>query len=520
MADFMSALKNSTDRVQNNISVTENGAIGKKTTGKALLDLNFLLSSMRNMAPDHIWDLFLLAYNENPSLALKWLFFARDARGGCGERRTFRVIFERFCRENPDLAVRLIHLIPFYGRWDDVVEVIFADVPCLVRDEAIRMLTKQINADVQVCFDVLLDKQADCSVSLLAKWMPSLQTSSDETRRRAEFLRNALGWTPKQYRTNLVALRRHIHVVEQKMSANRWDKINYEHVPSRASMNYRSAFLRHDEDRYSDYLNNVKSGKAKIHAGVLFPHDIVHAYRFAGKSMDTTLEEQWKALPNTVPDNSSTLVVVDGSGSMMSTVGDTNISGLDISYALGIYFAEKLKGPYYNSFITFSSRPQFVHFADGLTLSAKLQIMRNYDDCSNTNIEKTFDLILDTAVKNHLSQEDLPANVLIVSDMEFDSLTHETFWSESPTVDQALFDAIAGRFEAQGYKLPRLVFWNVCSRTGTIPLSENDLGVALVSGFSPMIADMVMSSELDPYQCLLDKLNSDRYKQVEMALKE
>ena len=168
----------------------------------------------------------------------------------------------------------------------------------------------------------------------------------------------------------------------------------------------------------------------------------------------------------------------------------------------------------------------FVHFADGLTLSAKLQIMRNYDDCSNTNIEKTFDLILDTAVKNHLKQEELPANVLIVSDMEFDQATaHNSFWyegswGESSTIDQTLFDTIRNRWESAGYKLPRLVFWNVCSRTGTIPVSENDLGVALVSGFSPNIADMVMSGELDPYKCLVDKLMSGRYKQVEEALKE
>ncbi len=511
MADFMDLLKGTTDRVQNNISVTENGAIGYKTTGKALLDCNFMLSSMRNMKPDEIWTHFLLAYNENHVLAIIWLFFARDIREGCGERDTFRAIFKRFCYENDSDAVKLLPLIPFYGRWDDLTDVFFGEVPCSVRDKALQIITGQLDND-------LLNMKAQKPISLLAKWLPSANTSSKETKRRAEELRAALGWTPRYYRKTLVGLRKYIKIVEQKMSANEWDQIDYEGVPSRASMNYRSAFARHDRERYENYLTNVKEGKAKIHAGVLFPHDIVHAYHnfFA---VNETLEEQWKALPNKVPDNESTLVVVDGSGSMGSHVGNTGISCHDVARALGIYFAEKLKGPYYNSFVTFSSRPQFIYFADGLTLAAKLQIMRNHDDCSNTDIEKTFDLILDTAVKNHLKQDEIPANVLVVSDMEFDALRYADHWANRRGVDQTLFDAIAKRWEAAGYKLPRLIFWNVCSRTGTIPVAVNELGVALVSGFSPNIADMVMSTEFDPYKVLLNKLLSGRYLRVEEALR-
>jgi len=513
MSDFMSALAERAYWLQPNVSVTENGAVGLRTTGKALLDCNFALSSMRNMSPDEIWNKFLPAYNENPTLAILWLFFARDAREGCGERRTFRVIFERFCNENQDAAIKLLHLIPFYGRWDDVVEVVFGHVPCKVRDEAIELLRMQIQSDIRMA-------NTKQPVSLLAKWLPSLNTSSKETRRRAEFLRNAFGWAPAQYRMNLSGLRRRIKVVEQQMSANQWSEIDYEGVPSRAAMNYRDAFLRHDGDRYEEYLTNVKEGKAKIHSGVLFPYDIVHAYRNKCDA-DPTLEEQWKALPNKVPENGSTLVVVDGSGSMGSPVGNTGVSCHDVARSLGIYFSEKLTGPYKDSFITFSANPKYVHFHDGLTLAAKLQIMRHHDECSNTNIEKTFDLILDTAVRNHLKQEELPANVLIVSDMEFDQATACcSYLYYCSKVDQTLFDTIRNRWESAGYKLPRLIFWNVCSRTGTIPVTTNELGVALVSGFSPNIADMVMSGELDPYKCLVDKLMSGRYKQVEEALKE
>ena len=165
MNDFVSALAERAYWLQPNVSVTENGAVGYKTTGKALLDCNFALSSMRNMSPDEIWKKFLPAYNENPTLAILWMFFARDAREGLGERRTFRVIFERFCNENSDAAIRLLHLIPFYGRWDDVIEVVFGKVPCKVRDEAIGVLSRQIQSDI-------LMANTKQPVSLLGKWMP------------------------------------------------------------------------------------------------------------------------------------------------------------------------------------------------------------------------------------------------------------------------------------------------------------------------------------------------------------
>ena len=521
MSIFVDALKKEADQALPNVSVTENGAIGKATTGKALLDINFALSSMRNMSDNEIWNKFLLAYNEDPFIAILWLFFARDVREGCGERRVFRVIFKQLCYENDTVAMKLLPLVPFYGRWDDLTDVFFGEVPCKIREEVLDIIRDQLEQDLD-------NARMKRSVSLLAKWLPSANTSSRETRRRAEELRTALGWTPKQYRKTLSRLRSYIGVVEQNMSANEWSEIHYESVPSRAAMNYRDAFARHDGDRYNEYLTYVKEGKAKINAGVLFPYDIVHAYFNGGRInvVDATLEEQWKALPNKVPENGSTLVVVDGSGSMCARVGNTNVSCHDVARSLGIYFSEKLSEPFADTFITFSAHPKFVRFNAGLTLNGKLKLLEEFDECANTNVEAVFDLILETAVKNHLRQDEIPANVLILSDMEFDMATYRGGYgwcgaSEARgPVDKDLFDSIAERWEEAGYQLPRLIFWNICSRTGTIPVTENELGVALVSGFSPNIADMVMSSELDPYKCLLKKLFNGRYVEVENALKE
>ena len=512
--NFIENMQNALRQLDPNVSVTENGATGYRTTGNALLDLNFSLSSMRNWPEDRIWKGFLKAYNENPALSVVWLFFARDIRGGCGERRMFRVILPELSFENPDLVIRLLPLISEYGRWDDLLELCCGHVPCRVRDAAFDVFKQQLDADIRNAKD-------GKPISLLAKWVYSGVTSSVKTRRKAEILRSRLGYTPRKYRKTFADLRRYLDITEQKMSSNEWGEINYSAVPSKAGVNYRGAFMRHDGGRYNEYLSDVRSGKESMNASAVFPYEIVHAYMNNGYyqtevgDYDETLELKWANLPD-VGAGSNTLVVVDGSGSMGSRVGQTGITCHDVARSIGIYFAEHMAGPFRNRFITFSAKPKLVGFDGAKTLKSKLEILVDEDDCSNTNIEKTFDLILETAVMHHLRQEDLPENILIVSDMEFDSVSHYYDWEEgrSYEVDQTLFDAIADRWNVAGYKLPRLVFWNVCSRTGTIPVIQNDFGVALVSGFSPNIFDMVMSGELDPWKCLADKLMSDRYEPV------
>jgi hypothetical protein len=315
-------------------------------------------------------------------------------------------------------------------------------------------------------------------------------------------------------------MRKYIDVVECKMSAKEWGAINYESVPSRANLIYNNAFLRNDEERRRAYLGVLEKGEVKINAGTLFPHDIVHKYISSGwsyslKSLDATLEGLWKALPDTVKGAENTIVVADGSGSMTCNVGgNTSVTALDVANALAIYFSERASGEFKDKYITFSHRPQLVDFSNAKTLRDKIQIALRHNEVADTNIEATFDLILKTAVNNNMSQEDMPKNILIISDMEFNSAVG---WHRP---NETLFATIANKYAAHGYKLPRLVFWNVNSRTGTVPVKENDLGVALVSGFSVNIVNMVMSNKLDPYECLLETLNTERYQAVEDAIKD
>ena len=509
---FYDAIKN---ELNNETKLTENGAVAYITSGKKLLDLNFAVASLRRATETEIIDKFMDAYWENPILAMRWLFYNRDIRQGLGERRTFRVILKHLGNEQSKMIEMLIPLIAEYGRYDDLWCLLDTDL----KEDVIVAVHKQLGEDHM---NMLNNKP----ISLCAKWLPSSNCSSKETKRYATIIRNGLEMTPRAYRKMLSTMRKYIDVVECKMSAKEWNAINYETVPSRANLIYNNAFLRNDEERRREYLGKLEKGEVKINAATLFPHDIVHKYgRCSG--VDATLEGLWKALPDTVKGCGNTIVVADGSGSMCCNVGgNTGVTALDVANSLAVYFAERSSGEFKDKYITFSERPQLVDFSNAKNLRDKLTIARRHNEVANTNIEAVFDLILSTAIKNRMTQDEIPANILIVSDMEFDSCattnsnrSNDWFsYHERPTT--TLFNTIEQKYKAAGYKLPRLVFWNVNSRTGTVPVKENDLGVALVSGFSVNIVNMVMSNKLDPYECLLDVLNTERYQPIEDALKD
>ena len=503
---FLTSMKD-TLLEEHNLSRTENGAFGYRTTGKELLDLNFAVSSLRREMPQEIQNRFWKAYYEAPVLAVKWLFFARDIRGGMGERRLFRVLLSALACNKPEVVRPLLPLVPEYGRWDDLWSLLGTPL----HQDVLNLVSTQWKED-------LSHLATGDSVSLLAKWLPSPNASAKETKYRAKQIYTALGLSERDYRKNLSTLRGKLDVVEKRMSRKDWGGIRYEEVPSQANLLYNGAFFRHDGERRRAFLEELAQGKTKIHAGTLFPHDIVARY-IRGRSilspLNPTLEQLWKALPDTVQGTGGTLVMADGSGSMMLPVYSGSVCPLDVANALAIYFAERCAGPFHNTYLTFSERPQLVDLGPGKTLRDKLQIALSHAEVANTNVEAAFQLILDTAVKHHLSQEELPQTLLILSDMEFDRCARGE--GESP-VTQRLFDVLGERYEQAGYRLPRLVFWNICSRTLTIPLKENALGVTLVSGFSPNVARMILDGDLDPYTALVKMLESPRYTPVEQAL--
>lgn len=490
---FMNALKN---ELNNEKCLTTNGAVGYATSGKKLLDLNFSVSSLRKQPEREIINKFMDAYYENPVLAMRWLFYARDCRQGIGERRLFRVAMTYLATLKPDMVRSVLHLISDYGRWDDLLCLL--DTP--VKDSVLEIIKKQFNEDV-----AKMEGRENCSLAF--KWAPSENCSSNTTKRYATIIRKYLGLTSKQYRQMLSKMRKYIDVVERKMSAKQWNEINYEAVPSRANLIYNNAFLRNDEERRRAYLGALSKGEAKINASVLFPDDIVHRYAECWgthvKKYDETLEGLWKALPILTSEN--TLVVRDGSASMYG-------KPMDVSTAMAIYMAERSTGEFHNQFITFGAKPKLISL-DGMdTLREKLVKTYQETDCSITNIKAVFDLILRTAINSKMSQEDMPKNIVVISDLQFDG--------QAFNFTQPLFEAIAQEYSTYGYQLPRLIFWNVNEYySNVVPIQQNELGVVLISGYSQNLVKMVMSGETDPYECLVKALQDDRYKPIEEALK-
>lgn len=487
--------------------ITENGAVGYATTGKALVDLNFAAASLRNESELEIVNRFIQAFYEDRILAMKWLFFLRDVRGGLGERRSFRIIIRYLAESNPEMINSLVGIMAEYGRFDDLLQLL--DTP--VEERVLEVLRAQLEKDEA-------GMKLGENISLCAKWMPGNNTSSPETRRLAAKLQHFMGLTAKEYRKLLASLRAYLNVTEVYMSSNRWDEIDYTKVASKANLLYRNAFMAHDEVRRAEYLQEVEKGETVMHAGALMPHEIVVQYtvRLGGgwklevQAEDTALEALWKNLPDAVAGAQNVLCVVDGSGSMLCPVGQGGTTALHVSNAIGIYFAECMSGVYHNKFITFSNSPKYVDFSSCRTLREKLELALSNCDCTNTNMEATFNLVLETAVRNHLKQEELPQTILVISDMEFDS----AIWGDRAI----LFDTIKKRFARHGYRMPKLVFWNVNSRTNVIPVRENELGVGLVSGFSVNVCNMVLSNELDPFVCLKKILDGERYRRVEECM--
>lgn len=479
---------------------TENGADAYATSGEQLVDFNFSISAMRSADPNEIITKYIKAYSEDALTAVLDMFYIGDIRQGLGERRIFRSCLEFICASHPDIAKAVLPLIPEYSRWDSVL--VYLKYP-QTRNVVARFIKHQLLEDM---------KRADAgeSISLCAKWMPSINASSTETVLTAKKLTFFLGWSERKYRKTLSKLRRYANVVEVKMSAGEWWNIDYEAVPSRANLLYEHAFMKNDQTRRIGYLQSLAKGEKKINSGVLYPHEIVQ--KIWNRGDPALYEPMWKALPDYGVRN--TLVIRDGSGSMTwFNYRGSHTRPIDVATALAIYLAEHNSQGWRDKFITFSSDPEVVDMSGCKTLRDKVRLAYSHNEYANTDIYKTMRLILDTAVANKIPADEMPESIVILSDMRFDA--HEHHFGGS------LFDGIKKQFEAKGYKLPRICFWNLVGDTyKTVPMQENDNGLVLCSGFSPNIINMMMSGDIkDPYDILLHTLNGDRYKAVKEAVK-
>lgn len=479
-------LKNEANR-----TYTENGAVTHATTCSDCLDLFATIGALRSADEQEILNRFTRAFTENPDLAMKTLFFARDVRGGLGERKVFRVCLQWLAHNAPASARKNIPYIAEFGRWDDLLSLL--DTPC--EKDALGLIRKQLEAD-------LASMDMGDEVSLLAKWLPSVNASNARTVASAKRIARFLDMTDAAYRKTLVRLRSHIRILENNLRTRDYT-FDYAKQPAKAMFKYRKAFFRNDGDRYGEFLSKVSSGEAQLHTSSLTPYDIIRplvddwGYALDAAAIDAT----WNAQEDFTGDENA-LVVIDGSGSMY---GFGEPLPATVALSLGIYFAERNSGTFRNHFITFSETPRLVEIK-GDTILDKVRYCRQYNEVANTNIQRVFELILNAAVKNKVPQHEMPSTVYIISDMEFD------YCAEGADITN--FEYAKKIFAEAGYHLPRVVFWNVQSRNTQQPVTQNEQGVALVSGCSPRIFSMLKSGIQSPLGYMLDILGAERYAKI------
>lgn len=473
---------------------TENGAAAHRSTMSDCLDLFATIGALRNAEDARILRGFTRAFTENPDLALKTLFYARDIRGGLGERRVFRVCLAWLAETKPACVRRNLIHVAEYGRWDDLLSLM--DTSC--ESDAIDLIRSQLEKDLRA-----MEEKQD--VSLLAKWLPSVNASSPETVALAGRIARCLGMNDCTYRKTMVKLRKYIRIIENNLRERDYS-FDYAAQPSRAMYKYRHAFMRNDSERYSDYLSRVVCGEAKLHTDTLMPYELVEPY-LEWNSMKAISEEEkaalnatWESLPDFAGAKNA-LAVIDTSGSMYSG----KPLPASVALSLGLYFAERNTGMFANHFIEFSDTPQLIEIK-GETFADRLRYVASFNEIAGTNLEAVFDLILNTAIRNHLPQEELPQTLYIISDMEFNACVENA--------DATVFENARGNYEAHGYKLPGIVFWNVDSRNTQQPVTENEQGVALVSGCTPRIFGMIADGRLSPYDYMLEILGSPRYEKI------
>ena len=484
---------------ESNMTVTENGAKAYVTSNSDCLDLFATVGALRNASDSEIVTRFVRAFTEDRDIALKLLFFARDIRGGLGERRVFRIILKWLAENEPASARKNLGFVAEYGRYDDLLVLI--DTP--LEGDVIKILKERLDADMQA-----LENGGE--VSLLAKWLPSVNASNAETVRIAKRVARAFGMTDVIYRKTLVKLRAHIRIIENSLRERDYT-FDYSKQPSKAMYKYRKAFIRNDGERYGEFINKVSKGEASLHADTLMPYELVDPYLsyWNGHNFMSAVSEQeknalnatWASLPAFDTEDNA-LAVVDTSGSMYWT--DTP-KPASVALSLGLYFAEHNKGHFKNHFIEFSAEPQLIEIK-GDTFADRLRYVASFNKVANTNLEAVFDLILKAAVKNKVPESELPSRLIIISDMEFDCCIYRA--------DKSVFENARISFAEHGYELPEVVFWNVSSRNRQQPVTKNKQGVALVSGCTPRLFEMVACGIATPYAFMMKTLGSERYAKI------
>ena len=484
-----------------NYTFTENGALAHKSTMDKVYDMFAFGGAYRNRSDEDIILLFKEAFETDPKYAMRCLFYLRDVRGGQGERRFFRVAYKWLCNTKPKAARKYLKFLPEYGRWDDLI---YSCEGTPMEKNAFELIARQLVLDTQ------------CKTpSLLGKWMPSENCSSIETKRVAHKLRTFMKLDHKQYRKILSNLRARINVLETLMSANRWDEIEFDKIPSKAGLIYKNAFARRDliAKKYESF---IKDKDTTVNAKTLYPYEVVEKALSVDRRLPIghvereAVEKYWVNLPDYFNGSDrSILAVVDTSGSMCGRP-------INIAIGLGIYVGERSKGAFQNHYISFASEPQLIEIR-GVDFVDKVRRIYETNLCDNTNLVAVFDLLLDMVLSGKAKAKDLPDSIVVISDMEIDSMTgswvsgygRQGVWTEETAATE--MEKVRAKWASFCLKVPKLIYWNVDARSNVI--LDSGPNVTFVSGASPVLFEQVVRG-VSGIDLMLEKLNSSRYSDI------
>ncbi len=491
-------------RLMANITSSENGGrVFKSTNGGALLDLYSLIGGMRHQPESEIRTKWKEAYNESPILASNLVLYARDIRnGGLGERKIGRVLLNELAKVEPELIKRNFQTVVDCGRWDDLWFAFEGtSVEPYMWDFIIATLANDIDQ---------MSEKKQCT--LLAKWMPSINTSSIQTRRIAKKFCFLIGVNEKTYRKALSALRSYLNVVEVKMSAGQWDSIDFETIPSVAMSKYVGTFNRRLKEKFSDYKAKAAKGEAKVHAATLTPATICHKFLMNGgmrvwsehwgscqeaaNILDEMDKLQWNNLPNYVEGNQDVVIMADISGSMSCS----NSEPLAASVGLATYFAQRNTGAYKNLYMTFAGQPRFIELNDSWDIEKCFSYALQQPAGYNTNMDAAFKAVYDVAVESG----EAPRAICVISDGEMDG------WVTSSIAD-SIVSKWNNKFIEAGLNPVKVISWNVAARNGTV-LAPANHDIAYCSGSSAgSFKNFTSLISKDAYEAMVEILSKSEF---------
>ena len=512
-------------------------------------------------------DLFVLAFQ------------TRDVRGGKGERDLFKLIYSYLLRNasTTKLAMDLLDLLPLYGCWRDLFTDGFSvNNQYDFRDRIVEITMRTLKTDEEALI-------TDQPISLLAKWIPRENRNGPLASYIARKLYPGIpefSTRMRLYRKRIVALNRKIETTEIAMSGKYWSEIEPSKVPGRCLHKHMKAFLnenitgrqliRHpeSEDRM-DCRKNFQEHFAKAAKGedgatingskTLFPHELI---KKIVKSIcdEQQIDEvndpdqrnafiaQWNSMVTDAKEGGGlgrSIAMCDFSGSMQGS-GSNNDIPYYVSMAIGLLISEVTTDEFQDTMLTFDSTPKMHRLPKGTIFDRVKTIINSMSlgQGTSTDFQKAMDLILAELKAKRCLPGKEPDNLIVLTDMNWDQacgsnessyytgnayrhIVKTSSWQTHVEMIREAFKRAGEDLygEGNGWKMPRIIIWNIASTSTDFHAQTDTPGVAMLSGWSPTLFKTLQSKGPDgvepttPMDMLRILLDDERYALIRKRIR-